>query len=242
MADEKSLATVALIKALEAAISSADKGGEAAALAGALAGAGAVAAVVAERVLKLLPDERLAEALRVDRKAELEQNEAALRAALARLIESQQTQAGLLTHIVVIFDAWNRARSRTADSKKARLLMAALMQSFDPETYEDGLTVSLFQILETHDYGDVYVLNAITKGGPWLAEHAWPRFGKEENPSQTSDLHWHLIRLRKAGLIHMPTHSVDGSYRLANVGRTGFGEKLLKLVGSGTFDLAAPPT
>ena len=125
MADEDtSLLKVALIKGLEAVLNAADKGAEAAAMAGALAGAAATAAELAERVFRLLPDARLAEALRAERKAELEQNAVAIRAALARLIDSQHTQTGLLTHIVVIFDAWSRARSRAADSKKAVTVQA----------------------------------------------------------------------------------------------------------------------
>jgi hypothetical protein len=51
--------------------------------------------------------------------------------------------------------AWERAWERTADAKKRRVIMAALVRSFDKDSYEEGLSLRFFALLERLDYPEL---------------------------------------------------------------------------------------
>jgi len=173
------------------------------------------------------PTQKLVDALNTERQADLERYRERIEGNMEKLLENQATQAGVLNNLAAVFAECSRARSRTADDKKARLLMGALCNAFDPEIYKQGLTLSLIKILADLDYGDIHVL-AATKTPPEFPE----QYGERRDSG--SLLHWHQKRLHDRRLVHIPgtTNVVmvlvsDSSHAL----RTELGERLLRLIG-----------
>jgi|GEM_PF-4808951 len=65
--------------------------------------------------------------------------------------------------VAAVFGAVIQASKKTADVNKRRLLKNALINAFDPEQYQAGLTLRLISILEDLEYGDVELLGKISK-------------------------------------------------------------------------------
>ncbi len=83
-----------------------------------------------------------------------------LRTLEERLAESAPTAADVFAFV----EAVGRVSRKTADSEKRRLLRAAVVNAFDPEMYEQGLTLRLLSILEELEYGDVAFLRQLDEG------------------------------------------------------------------------------
>ncbi len=63
--------------------------------------------------------------------------------------------------VAAIIHAAMKASEKTADAKKRKLLKNAVVNAFDIEQYQAGLTLRLFKILENVEYGDVEMLRKI---------------------------------------------------------------------------------
>lgn len=63
--------------------------------------------------------------------------------------------------VAAIINAAMKVSAKTADAKKRKLLKNAVVNSFDIEQYQEGLTLRLFSILENVEYGDVEILRQI---------------------------------------------------------------------------------
>lgn len=115
----------------------------------------------AEYLRSLRPDRNLASA--VER---LSQEDC------ARAFEDvgEQVEANLRTNLDVTaseyratLDAFASAFANAMDSKKKRLVMAGVVNSFDPETYQQSLTKELFELVARHSYGALRLLRAIAR-------------------------------------------------------------------------------
>ncbi len=65
--------------------------------------------------------------------------------------------------VAAVINAVLQASKTTADSKKRRLLKNALVNAFDLEQYQLGLTIRLIKIIEELEYGDIDLLGRIYK-------------------------------------------------------------------------------
>jgi hypothetical protein len=63
--------------------------------------------------------------------------------------------------VAAIINAAMKASEKTADAKKRKLLKNAVVNAFDIKQYQEGLTLRLFSILESVEYGDVEILRKI---------------------------------------------------------------------------------
>lgn len=67
------------------------------------------------------------------------------------------------TDVAAVIRAVIKASEKTADHQKRQLLKNALVNAFNREQYQAGLTLRLLSILEDLEYGDIYVLRKILK-------------------------------------------------------------------------------
>ena len=65
--------------------------------------------------------------------------------------------------VAAIINAAMKASEKTADAKKRKLLKNAVVNAFDIEQYQAGMTLRLFKILENVEYGDVIILRKIVE-------------------------------------------------------------------------------
>ena len=77
---------------------------------------------------------------------------------LQKLPPDEQIEAA---DVAAIINAAMKASEKTADAKKRKLLKNAVVNAFDVEQYQEGLTLRLFKILEQVEYGDVEVLKQV---------------------------------------------------------------------------------
>ena len=85
-----------------------------------------------------------------------------------RLGERGARHSDLIALLTAGFEVWRS----TADAKKRKLLGNALRNAFDPQQYEEGLTLRLLSILVELTYGEIFVLRQQKE----LLEK-WPRVG-----------------------------------------------------------------
>jgi hypothetical protein len=207
--------------------------------AGALSGGVEIAKQVSGALLVALlknPDHRLAEEWERGQAAEIAQKQEILENKIDRLLEATGYTVDTANNILATFAVWSKARTQTADPKKARLLMGALLKSFDPDVYREGLTASLLKIIASLDYGDMYLLKCLATGGG-LDERLAKRFLDDSASMELTLLQWHSDRLLSTGLARTYRHG-DGSFNPKSMSRTRIGDKLLVLVGSDAFDEA----
>lgn len=102
--------------------------------------------------------ERLEEAAEVEKARAVEEAREDLSARIDLLREEVRETGDLVSNIRAIFAAWSRAYDTAGDSKKRRVIMAALGNAFDQELFEEGLTLRLFNVLETLDYPEIQFL------------------------------------------------------------------------------------
>lgn len=102
--------------------------------------------------------ERLEEAAEIEKARALEEASEDLSARIDLLRDTSRETGDFVSNIRAIVAAWSRAYDTAGDSKKRRVIMAALGHAFDQEMFEEGLTVRLFQVLETLDYPEVQFL------------------------------------------------------------------------------------
>jgi len=222
----------AMVKAAIAAAVAASPLGLKASLAA--AGLGALREGATRAALGLIrnPDDRLRDCLAAERAAVLDEVIPQIAKRVEDLNDSSADQTAMLGNMVAIFREWERAWSNAVDAKKRRLLMAALVNAFDREVYEEGLTATLFRIADKLDYGDIRTLRAVQDGGG--LDRRIPEIGPYAG-NQGALVRWHLERLRGHGLVHWdpgiersesPTHDAVGSV----VRRSDLGTALLEFL------------
>lgn len=147
-----------------------------------------------------------------------------------KLVEEHGEPARLDAANVIV--GWAESRRSCADAKKARLLMAALLHSLEPSAYEEGLALTILQILKGLEYMDVRVLRAVTdlsvtkSVGPIRAAHPELVFanGHMVTGGPDSLQQWHVSRLEDAGLVVV---------KVGRVHPTELGRKALEFVKGG---------
>ncbi len=181
-------------------------------------------------------DARFLDALAGDRASEISQQQEDLVANMNKLLSKVGDQAGVLSNIAVIFAEYGKARNRTADTKKARLLFAALVHAFDADIYQEGITLSLFKILADLDYGDVHVLAGLNaEGAGFKPEFRFEEFvsGSTQFVQPRSLLAWHIRRLYSHSLVAYPELQSEIEVRRLQLGIVGL--RLLRLIGTDSF-------
>lgn len=129
---------------------------------GVLAGGGASAIEALVSGLKGTGADRLDDAIIAEAAAAVEEVESELIANLeARVAEGGQ--AHIAGNAAATANAWWKAWRSTPDDKKRRLLMAALVNAFDKDTYEEGLAMRLLSIVSELDYGELYLLKVLVE-------------------------------------------------------------------------------
>lgn len=77
---------------------------------------------------------------------------------LAKLPKDERPEAA---DVAATIEAALEVSRKTADAKKRRLLRNAIVNAFDVEQYQTGLTLRLFSILQEVEYGEVELLRRI---------------------------------------------------------------------------------
>jgi hypothetical protein len=140
----------------------------------------------------------------------------------ALLGDEKVDKAGLGTNAAVIADAARRARARTADARKARVIMAAMVNAFDRDAYEAGLTVRLLGLLESLDYGEIRTL---------ALQHGTERLSSFYPLDPGSLMEEHARRLVDARLMRFKDLTTND-----RVVATELGKRMLKLIEGGLPD------
>lgn len=105
------------------------------------------------------PDRRLRAAMAQEFGERVAEVAPELEERLQALVDDEQVDdSGLAGALGATLDAVAKAYSRTVDPRKQRLLMAAVVGSFDKETFRKGLSRRLIEILDRLDYGDIWEL------------------------------------------------------------------------------------
>ena len=79
---------------------------------------------------------------------------------IQKLLPDEQIEAA---DVAAIINAAMKASEKTADAKKRKLLKNAVVNAFDIEQYQAGLTLRLFEILKNIEYGDIVILRKIVE-------------------------------------------------------------------------------
>ncbi|MCZ7681536.1 MAG: hypothetical protein M5U28_23165 [Sandaracinaceae bacterium] len=174
--------------------------------------------------------DRLERAAEHEKARALEDAVPELAARIERLRAQIEDERDLVSNLRALLHAWSRAWDRSGDSKKHRVLMAALVKGLDRESYKSGLTLRLFRILEDLDYPEIQFLRtAFAKPGMGLVPNL--RGLQDTAPSRDSETREHLERLAAHRLVCW-TESVasDDAKSIARTARrTWLGEQLLLL-------------
>jgi hypothetical protein len=132
----------------------------AAGLLGAIRAGGKHGASALATFLSMSPsDRRLAEAVAAEAHEHLGLVEPIVAENAEELLDDPEvSREDVASNTAAILDGWAKAYRSTGDSKKRRVIMAALGNAFHPETYKAGLTLRLFDILEQVDYPEIRFL------------------------------------------------------------------------------------
>lgn len=111
---------------------------------------------------------------------------------LKRLSPDEQIEAA---DVAAIINAAMKASEKTADAKKRKLLKNAVVNAFDVEQYQAGLTLRLFKILENVEYGDVEILRKIYQKN--IQENNGAQIGilKSNNSYGIGDMLFHHLKI-----------------------------------------------
>ena len=184
---------------------------------GKLAGRGAVLAVghAKKTVLALFTDP----VARKLRELELEAAIAAFEAKVTeRLVDAktEEDAAHVFTAVDATARSWSEAQAKVADGKKRRLLLAALVHTFDRESYEEGLSLRVMECLERVDYAAVRLLAELERDLP---------NGRNFSAGDLSLGAFHADQLAGLGLVIRVPRGLDSGYRCSE-----FGQVLLRYV------------
>lgn len=188
------------------------------------------------RLITDTPDRRLAAAVEEDFDRDLEEVAPELEEKLQDLVDDPKADTrNLSSSAATVANKVLHAYARTPDARKKRILMAALVNAFDKEAYEEGLTVQLLKILDELDYPEIRML------GEWKRREGRSSSRWVLEPGALDRAH--TTRLVEAGLllVHhehgLAAEQLRGSERLAASGRvTDLGVRLLRLVESGLHE------
>lgn len=130
--------------------------------------------------------------------------------------EQQPEAADIAAHL----EAAMKVSTKTGSYKKRKLLKNALINSFDPKLYEEGMSIRLFSILEKVEYGEVEMLES----------YAPPFEGRKigiGTPKSSIDL-YHIKNLRDLNLLYSNNERIaDGTTWVAI---TDLGNKFLEFI------------
>jgi hypothetical protein len=100
--------------------------------------------------------------------------------------------------ISALFEAATRVSRKTADSQKRRLLKLALVNAFDKDLYNEGITLRLMKILENLFYGDIQFLNRLK----CESKHSYAEINYFQETLNDQELH-HVEMLEKESLVRV---------------------------------------
>jgi hypothetical protein len=107
---------------------------------------------------KYSPDERLKDKQFKWVVSEIEKISHKINILIQKLPPDEQIEAA---DVAAIINAAMKASEKTADAKKRKLLKNAVVNAFDIEQYQEGMTLRLFSIFEDVEYGDVEMLHRV---------------------------------------------------------------------------------
>lgn len=175
--------------------------------------------------------ERLEEAAEREKARALEDAVPEIVAQLARLRQVEESERDLVSNLRAVLHAWSRAWDRTGDTKKHRVLMAALVGALDSDSYRSGLTLRLFRVLEDLDYPELHFLR--TAFNPGLVEHEQGAIARgSQEVREGTRTREHLERLKDLRLVAWQgawsaAPNADAFVKYAR--RTWLGDQLLAL-------------
>lgn len=138
-------------------------GSEPALVAGAAAALGAVVTEIVNAAASRLEtgDERLASAVREDAAHQVRGLEPELTGRIEALVARSEAQSATISNFAAILEAWLVVWRRTVDDRKRKMITAGLVNAFDPEAYEEGLTQELLRFCDVLNYGDLFTLQLV---------------------------------------------------------------------------------
>ena len=157
---------------------------------------------------------------------------------LNKLPSDEQIEAA---DVAAIINSAMKASEKTADAKKRQLLKNAVVNSFDIEQYQQGLTLRLFKILEEVEYGDVQILSVVkeinVEGIGYSEKYEIKSLLKNlqnENSSGIGNIFYHHLEiLEKQNLVviwNRLSNQPLGIASQGNVQITDLGKKFLEFV------------
>lgn len=136
----------------------------------------------------------------------LEKDEDAIKAKVEELVETVGEEEAVEA-IIPNLSAYAKAQA-SADRKKERILMAALVSAFDPDSYRAGMTRRFFSILEELDYPEIRELAVTAREcrASWESLRARGNDSNLEEHTLAPDGHdsgriTHRARLKDHGLV-----------------------------------------
>ena len=134
--------------------------------------------------------------------------------------------------VAAIINAAMEASEKTADAKKRKLLKNAVVNAFDIEQYQAGLTLRLFSILANIEYGDVEILRIIRHKNIKETNGTQMKSLKSNNSSGIGDILFHHLKvLEGQDLIVMWNKGNPlGSGNQSVIKISDIGERFLKFV------------
>lgn len=149
---------------------------------------------------------------------------------LQKLPPDEQIEAA---DVAAIINATMKASEKTADAKKRKLLKNAVVNAFDIEQYQAGLTLRLFSILEDVEYGDIVTLRQISEATSDVKFNHNGKSTKIDIKHEGSMIHHHIKVLEKLDLIK--NNGRSNSYKEPSnyfIVMNKIGEKLLNFISS----------
>jgi hypothetical protein len=129
--------------------------------------------------------------------------------------------------VAAVLEAAMEASRKTVGYQKRQLLKNAVVNAFDLEQYEAGLTLRLFSILEKVEYGDVELLYR-------LANNALERISVQSINTGNSLIFHHLQVLQDLALVmvynHNPNAPLAIDFMSAHLVVSEIGKRFLKFV------------
>lgn len=129
--------------------------------------------------------------------------------------------------VASIMEAAIEASRKTADAKKRKLLQNAVVNTFNLEQYQTGLTLRFFSILQDVEYGDVFLLRNLANQSENIQIISLSK-------NRFALVYHHLDVLHKQGLVIFWNINKDVPLGMnsenAHTGLTELGKKFLKFV------------
>ncbi len=148
-------------------------------------------------------------------------------------LEEERTKP-TASDVLAVVAAVQKVYANTADQTKRDMLRRAVVNAFDADLYQKGLTLQLLSILDRLTYGDVFLLRELASGAKESQPRKW--YGPNDQGAAqkfvVSIERISVLTLIDAGLVYPSVPTTDRQWRSANiqVWPTKLGHLLLRLL------------